>query len=285
MSREKCWQCQAASPGAPGSWGGKTIPALPLPLPPDTALSWGPAAASGGMIRASLHPLWSCGAMTLPSLPSSPLPPMPFPHGSCGLAAAQVSIRYCRLPDPAATPPPQPALGSPGEGSCLQPGGSGAGAVLPAVSPGTSPAQTPLTCQDICPLHLLCAAKPPQLLPGHGQGSPRLRNGLWVTWQPKRWGDLSDTATRQPLIETQKKFFEGSKMSGQRRNSSRFESTDALVRADECWLVKPPHFSPGLPLKFAKSLFSICVGRRRRAIKLQLLHQSRILSSLLFPQK
>lgn len=170
-------------------------------------------------------------------------------------------------------------------GSCLQPVGSGAGAALPAASSGTSPAQTPVTCQDICPLHPLCAAKPPQLLPGHGQHSPRSRNGLWVTWQLKRWGDLSDTATRQPLIETQKKFFEGSKMSGQRRNSSRFESTDALVRADECWLVKPPHFSPGLPLKFAKSLFSICVGRRRRAIKLQLLHQSRILSSLLFPQK
>lgn len=157
--------------------------------------------------------------------------------------------------------------------------------MLPAVSSGTPPAQTPVTCQDICPLHLLCAAKPAQLLPGHGQRSPHPRNGLWVTWQLKRWGDLSDTATRQPLIETQKKFFEGSKMSGQRRNSSRFESTDALVRADECWLVKPPHFSPGLPLKFAKSLFSICVGRRRRAIKLQLLHRSRILSSLLFPQK
>lgn len=202
-----------------------------------------------------------------------------------------VGLLQPRLPSgiadsPILQPPSTPTCtGLSWGGSCLQPGGSEARAVLPALSSGTSPAQTPLTCQDICPLHLLCAAKPPQLLPGHGQRSPRPGNGLWVTWQLKRWGDLSDTATRQPLIETQKKFFEGSKMSGQRRNSSRFESTDALVRADECWLVKPPHFSPGLPLKFAKSLFSICVGRRRRAIKLQLLHQSRILSSLLFPQK
>lgn len=110
-------------------------------------------AASGGTIRASLEILRDR------SLPSSPLPTFtpPFPYGSCESAAAQASITHFRL---ILQPPSAPTCsGVSWGGSCLQPAGSAARAVLPAMSSGTAPAQTPVTCQDICPLHLLCTAK------------------------------------------------------------------------------------------------------------------------------
>lgn len=154
MSREKCWQCQRASPGAPGSWGGKAIPALSLPS--GTALSWGPA-ASGGMIRTRSHLLWcwkSCRTTTLPSLPSSTLP-------SCHSLMGAVVLLQLRLhsdisDNPILQPHSTPThTGVSRGGSCLQPVRSEARTVLPAMSSGTPPAQTPVTRQDICPLHLL----------------------------------------------------------------------------------------------------------------------------------
>lgn len=86
----------------------------------------------------------------------------------------------------------------------------------------------------------------------------------WVVGNLAAWvrGAPSDAATRQPLIETQKKFLEGSRMSGQSRNSSRFETTDALVRADECWLVKSSHFSPWIAFKVCQVTFQHLCGQK-----------------------
>ena len=102
----------------------------------------------------------------------------------------------------------------------------------------------------------------PGLLPTQPLAREWVFTGLWVTWQPKCWGDLLEAATRQPLIETQKKFFEGSKMSGQSRNSSRFETTDVLVRADECWLVNSSHFSPWIAFKVCQVTFQHLCGQK-----------------------
>lgn len=51
-------------------------------------------------------------------------------------------------------------------------------------------------------------------------------------------------------------------MSGQSRNSSRFETTDALVRADECWLVKSSHFSPWIAFKVCQVTFQHLCGQK-----------------------
>lgn len=119
---------------------------------------------------------------------------------------------------------------------------------------------------------------PTLLLPSQGTRSPpppqRSRSPIpslcqallreWVVGNLAAWvrGAPSDTATRQPLIETQKKFLEGSRMSGQSRNSSRFETTDALVRADECWLVKSSHFSPWIAFKVCQVTFQHLCGQK-----------------------
>lgn len=109
MSRERCWQCQAASPGAPGSWGGKAMLALPPTVP---ALRYSPVLGTCC--------LWWHDQSTIPSpvvleflqdhdsaFPSLfPFAPLPFPYGSCGPAAAQASFRHFKLSilQPSSTP-------------------------------------------------------------------------------------------------------------------------------------------------------------------------------------
>lgn len=117
--------------------------------------------------------------------------------------------------------------------------------------------------QCICTFHLPPAAKSPRPDARATALAPVM---VWY-WSVRKlvaqcWEDLSDTATRSPLIETQKKFFQGSKMSGQSRNSSRFKTTDALVRADECWLVKSSHFSPWIAFKVCQVTFQHLCGQK-----------------------
>lgn len=193
------------------------------------------------------------------------------PRGSCGPPVAQVSTRqgHWGHPEPPAThSPSSPTRTGVSWGGQLPParGQWGRGAVLLGTAPGTAPAQNPVMLRGVCTLRLLCAAELPPPDAGATASAALAQGwsgtGLRGTWQPERWGDLSDAATRQPLIETQKKFFEGSKMSGQSRNSSRFETTDALVRADECWLVKSSHFSPWIAFKVCQVTFQHLCGQK-----------------------